>query len=294
MEPSSTVTLNRLLLRLESTLLTSENAESASRLRGSQYERTKVGSNIEYARTLLLTLEKQSSTIRVQTQRQQAQADLQQKRELVKRLNARLEELNQLGDEEVDDSSEEEDGSDGEVVLPSFAPARSDAQDGIDTGEAPSLRIPDPPPEQPNDLRSRRPLQTGDNRSAASTTAREQLFSGRPQESSTLPQTETLLSHNRSEQENLTTSLLSLAQALKQSSLQFGSSMESEKEVLTRASGGLDKSSQGMEAAWKKMGMLRKMSEGQGWWGRMKLYAMIFGLWIAAFTIVFIGPKLRF
>ena len=52
---------------------------------------------------------------RVQTQRQQIQADLQQKRELIKRLNARLQELNQLGDEDIDeDDSDEEDGLNGE------------------------------------------------------------------------------------------------------------------------------------------------------------------------------------
>jgi len=42
------------------------------------------------------------------------------------------------------------------------------------------------------------------------------------------------------------------------------------------------------------MGMLRKMSEGQGWWGRIKLYAFIFGLWVVCFLVVFVGPKLRF
>ncbi|KAF2486715.1 hypothetical protein BDY17DRAFT_246659 [Neohortaea acidophila] len=298
MDPASTVTLNRLLSRLDSTLLQSSDASQLARLRGSQYERNKVASNVEYARTLLLTLEKQSSTIRVQTQRQQAQADLQQKRELIKRLNARLLELNQLGDEEFGDDDSEEDEEEG--IKPSYAPARIDAKDGLDTGDfgsAPEPEAPPDPPLQPPDLRARKPLQSSDNRDAASTTAREQLFSKSAppsQSSATLPQTETLLSHNRTEQENLTSGLLSLARALKQSSLQFSSSLEAEKEVLKRAEGGLDKSAQGMEAAEKRMGLLRKMSEGQGWWGRMKLYAFIFGLWVACFLVVFIGPKLRF
>ena len=123
----------------------------------------------------------------------------------------------------------------------------------------------------------------------------EQLFANRSQSKPNpdLSHTETMLSHNRSEQENLTTGLLSLAKALKESSLQFSSSLESEKDVLKRAEGGLDKSAQGMEAAEKKMGMLRKMSEGQGWWGRIRLYAIIFGLWVALFLLVFVGPKLR-
>ena len=292
MDSSSVVTLNRLLSRLDHTLLSPDD-EQLRRIRGSQYERNKVGANIEHARTLLLTLEKQSSTVRIQTQRQQIQSDLQSKRELIKRLNARLQELNQLGDEEEDEDSEEEDSESGEDVMASYAPARKDAQDGIDAGGSDGPQIPDPPPE--SELRSRRPLQASDNRDAASTSAREQLFTNRPQpkQDSTLPQSETMLSHNRTEQETLTTSLIGLAKALKDSSIHFSSSLEAEKDVLKRAEGGLDKSSQGMEAAGRKMSMLRRMSEGQGWWGRIKLYAFIFGLWVACFLLVFVGPKIR-
>jgi hypothetical protein len=290
MEVPSTVTLNRLLARLGNTL--QPESEQFSRLKGSQYERNKVGGNIEYARTLLLTLEKQASTVRVQSQRQQVQADLQTKREVLKRLTARLDELNQLGDE--DDYEEDEDEADTEEEIdttPSYAPARSDAQDGLDTGggiEAPNIQMPD---SVQSELRSRKPLQASDNRSAASTTARESLFANRSKETTdpSLSKNETLLSHNRTEQENLTSGLLNLARALKESSMQFSSSLEAEKDVLKRAEGGLDKSSQGMEAAEKKMGTLRRMSEGQGWWGRMKLYVLIAVLWVACFLLVFVG-----
>ncbi|KAK3716041.1 hypothetical protein LTR37_006771 [Vermiconidia calcicola] len=294
MDTSSTVTLNRLLSRLDSTLLASTDSEQLQRLRGSQYERNKVGANIEHARTLLLTLERQASTVKVQTQRQQIQADLQGKREVVKRLNARLTELNQSGDEEDDEEDSDEDGSEEEQVrTASYAPARSDAQDGLNTGgDEPPAPNPQQFPQQQPELRSRNPqLQASDNRSAASTTSREQLFADR--NPTNLPQNETLLSHNRSEQETLTTGLLGLARALKESSLQFSSSLETEKDVLKRAEGGLDKSAQGMEAAERKMSMLRRMSEGQGWLGRLKLYGFIFGLWIVCFLVVFIGPKLR-
>lgn len=289
MDTSSTVTLNRLLSRLDHTLL-SPDSEQAQRLRGSQYERNKVGANIEHARTLLLTLEKQSSTIRIQAQRQQIQSDLQSKRELVKRLNARLQELNQLGDEEEDEDSDQEDSEEGDDATASYAPARKDTQDGIDAGGSDGPQIPDPPPE----LRSRRP-QASDNKEAASTTAREQLFADRSQrkQDPCLSQSETLLSHNRSEQEMLTTGLIGLAKQLKESSIQFSSSLETEKDVLKRAEGGLDKSSQGMEAVHRNISFLGRMSEGQGLWGRIKLYAFIFGLWLACFLIVFIGPKIR-
>lgn len=254
---------------------------------------------------MLLTLEKQASTIRTQTERQKAQADLMAKREVVKRLGVRLEELNQVGDEEgEEDSDEEADEDEGDVRQPSFAPARSDAQDGLDTGGGggdEDANLANAAHQLQSELRSRKAPSASDNRSAASTTAREELFVNRSSTTTmttpnnpSLSEKETLLSHNRTEQESLTNGLLSLARALKESSVQFGSSLESEKDVLKRAEGGLDKSALGMEAAERKMGLLRRMSEGQGWWGRIKLYGMIGGLWVAAFLLVFVGPKIRF
>lgn len=284
---ASTSTLNRLLAKLDQSL---QSPSSETRLRHSQYERNRVGANIEHARTLLLTLEKQSSAIRVQSQKQQTQADLQRKRDLIKRLTVRLEELNQLDDE--DDGEEDEDEQ--EDAVDQYAPAIKDANAGLDSGEPQGSRIDDA---QASEIRARRPLRASDNRAAASTTAREQLFADRskqPQSGSDLQQSEALMSHNRTEQEGLTTGLLGLAKALKESSLQFSSSLEAEKDVLNRAEGGLDKSAQGMDAAEKRMGMLRRMSEGQGWFGRLKMYGFIFALWLACFLLVFVGPKLRF
>lgn len=299
MDTTSQTTLTRLLSKLDHSLLDPTTADP--QLRHSQYERNRVSANIEYARTLLLTLEKQSATVRVpQSQRQLAQADLQRKRELVKRLQARLQELNQVDDvdEEEEEESEDDNGeeSEGETGAQVYAPARVDTELGLDTGDPQGSRVDGP---QAQELRSRRSLAASDNLSAASSTAREQLFDGRtkqpePPASSDLGRTEALMSHNRTEQETLTTGLIGLARALKESSLQFSSSLEAEKDVLKRAGGGLDKSAQGMEAAERKMGLLRRMSEGQGWWGRIKLYAFIFGLWVACFLLVFIGPKIRF
>ncbi len=309
MDQSSTVSLNRLLSRLDRTLL-SPTDEQLHRLRSSPYERNKVSTNIDHARTILLTAEKQASGIRVQSERQRVQQDLHEKRELIKRLTSRLDELNQLGDEDDDDEEAQDEtedqtngdeGSDSDSSQqrqPSYAPARSDAQDGIETtgggGEATAAHAQLSSTLQ-SELRSRKPPSASDNHTAASTTAREALFSSRPQQATPdVSNSESLLSHNRTEQENLTTGLLSLARALKESSLNFSSSLESEKDVLKRAEGGLDKSAQGMEAAERKMGALRRISEGQGWWGRIKLYGMIFGLWLACFLFVFVGPKLRF
>lgn len=123
------------------------------------------------------------------------------------------------------------------------------------------------------------------------------LFSGRSggdQGPSSLAQTETLLSHNRYEQENITNSLVSLAQSLKQSSLQFAQSLEEEKSIVQRAESGLDQNALRMESAGDKMGVLRRMTEGQGFFGRLKLYAIIGVLWVVALLLVFVAPKLRF
>lgn len=102
------------------------------------------------------------------------------------------------------------------------------------------------------------------------------------------------LSSSRLEQESLTDSLVTLATQLKSSSTAFHTSLENEKSVLDRAVDGIDATTASMNAAEKRMGMLRKMTEGKGWWGRMMLYLWILGLWIVAILIVFLGPKLRF
>ena len=103
-----------------------------------------------------------------------------------------------------------------------------------------------------------------------------------------------LVAHNDTESANLTTSLLALAQSLKASSTAFSTSLEADTEVLDRATEGLDKNTTGMTAAGKRIGLLKRMSEGKGWWGRMMLYAWIGGLWVLAILLVFAGPKLRF
>lgn len=103
-----------------------------------------------------------------------------------------------------------------------------------------------------------------------------------------------LLAHNDTESTNLTASLLALAQSLKASSTAFSTSLEADTEILNRATEGLDKNATGMDAAGKRMGLLKRMSEGKGWWGRMMLYAWIGGLWVVAILLVFAGPKLRF
>ncbi|OCK84118.1 hypothetical protein K432DRAFT_389782 [Lepidopterella palustris CBS 459.81] len=280
---TASISLTRLLSRLEHTLLSSD---ASPRLRKSSYERTKVGQNLEYARSLLLKLEHDS------TRKQAVQSSLQSKRALLKQLNQRLYELNQLDDDSTTSSASSSD-AENDDLFPSYAPAAHHTFDTIDQVQSPS----NPAPQQAaanlsSTLRSRKPQAQP---SAAATTS-SALFSQSHKlgQDASLVQTESLLSHNRTEQEALTTSLLSAAQELKSKSLQFGSSLEFEKSILDRAVEGLDKNAAGMEAAGQRMGTLRRMTEGKGWLARLKLYGMIFGLWVLAFLIVFVGPKLRF
>ncbi|KAI6248529.1 hypothetical protein HI914_03132 [Erysiphe necator] len=105
---------------------------------------------------------------------------------------------------------------------------------------------------------------------------------------------ESLITHNRVEQEILTDSLLQMAKMLKNSSQAFSSALEEEKDILRHATQGLEKNELGLEAAQRRIGLLRTMTEGKGWWGRMIMYAWIFAMAVVALLIVLLMPKLRF
>ncbi|THX20228.1 hypothetical protein D6D12_10455 [Aureobasidium pullulans] len=299
MAENITVDLDQLLGKLSNTLL-SPTADD-THLRTTLYERNRISANVEYARTLLLRLEHNTADIKTQSRKATIQADLQTKRDLIKKLNTRLIELNQLASlqEDSDSSSDEEDEdeeeSQGQAVR-EFAPAVS-TSDTLDTD--PSLTSPQQVAQDlANNLRSRKPNATNSNAPADSATT-SALFNNRSTAQPTTAageklSTEQVLDSANRDQDILTTSLVALAQSLKQSSLSFASSLDAEKEILRRAEGGLDKNSMGMEAAGNRMGALRRMTEGKGWWGRIRLYAIIAALWVAAFLLVFVGPKLRF
>ena len=242
---------------------------------------------------MLLRLEHDSTGIKIQSRKQTVQADLQGKRELIKRLNQRLTELNQLDDSEDDEPESDDDDNDDENQ-PSYAPAIKNVSSGIDTvqyGNA-NPQLQQAAASLSSTLRSRsgkaaEPAQDKGTASGAS------LFpsNGKPEAADT----DTLLSHERNEQESITDSLIAMAQALKASSLQFNTSLETaDKEVLERAMGSLDKNQSGMESARNRMGALKKMTEGVSWFGRLSLWARVVVLWFAAVFIVFVLPKFRF
>lgn len=267
--------LSRLLSRLQRQVLatspsTDEHVGGDADLRTSVYLRRKTGANVEYARALLLRLERDVAAVKVASRRTAWTAELRAHRDLVAQLNRALIELDQLDDGNF--------SSDDDVPEPP-------------TTSAPTS-TPAPPAAT---LRSRNPGASQGLDSAQSTA----LFSGRSPTTTTaakssLKSREEVLTSQAAEQEHIKSSLLSLAVALKESNVDFGRSLDEEKSVLDRAVKGLDRNALGMEGAERKMGALRKMTEGQGWYGRIKLYALIAALWVAAFLLVFVGPKLRF
>jgi hypothetical protein len=214
-------------------------------------------------------------------------------------LAERLHELNELGNLEVEDG----DSSEGEDLLGEDTPEDEDEDGQVEQADEEdpwspvvgeksipaTAREPEPigtvyasssAPPEPNVFRAR-------NKEAEA--QKEALFSG-----VSTATTEALLTHNRTEQESLTSSLLNMASALKESSKAFASSLESEKDILGRATEGLDRNELGLETAQRKMGFLRGFTEGKGWWGRMVMYVWIAGLMLLALIIVFVLPKLRF
>lgn len=203
--------------------------------------------------------------------------------------------LDGIAEEEVEDEQMDEDvedllGEEEAIGVDEAAAAEEEEEKGgaAQPPEPQDTNVPDTILE-PDTLRRRGPIQPSIEPTGLSSSS-----SISPPSTTTKLDTEQQLSSHRTEQESLTTSLLSLAQQLKTSTETFRTALESEKSILDRATEGLDRNVAGLDAAGKRMGALRRMTEGRGWWGRMMMYAWIFALWIVAILLVFVGPKIRF
>lgn len=96
---------------------------------------------------------------------------------------------------------------------------------------------------------------------------RAALFGNRGQGEDNEELDEKQLDEQRVEQEDITTDMLALAQALKENSVRFSEELKKEKGVLDLATEALDKNVLGIEGAGRKMGQLRR-NENVGWlWG---------------------------
>ncbi|KAL2006627.1 hypothetical protein VTN00DRAFT_9295 [Thermoascus crustaceus] len=305
------VNLARLLARLEHNLL-SPSADLKP-LQRSQYHRVRVGANLEYARSLLLQLEKSLPKIKRPDRRHERQTDLARKRQTLKLLKDRLDgisadaELHATTTPEIEGevmtSDEEDEVEEEEDLLATTEEEESQTTSEIEIKEErPNI----PPPTTTTDTTATTTTTTTETPSPtlrhrprhpshpSHPPAPEPTATATGTSYTQTQHTEQTLTTHLHEQESLTTSLLSLASQLKSSSQSLQRSLEAEKPLLARAVEGLDRNVTGLEAAGQRMGMLRRMTEGRGWWGRVMMYVWIFVLWFVAVGIVFLGPKLRF
>ncbi|KAL2878254.1 hypothetical protein SGCOL_006506 [Colletotrichum sp. CLE4] len=340
--------LSQLLRRLDHAILHADQGRER-RLRASEFERARLNSNLEYARSLLTRVEQEALHVKLLSRRQDMQVDLNRKRELLERLVDRMHDLEQLHEDEDDNSSDEEDILADIIPTPSESmdsrstdiptdntPEDDDDDDDDDEPEIPDLpppvsavpRDPSEPPTAParsatepspapqthttpdsggtkttQTLRSRGPARPDSPSATTTATARAALFASRRSNTmkssasgptSSTATAEAILDHQRAEQDALSESILKMASALKASSQKFSSTLEQDKGVVSRAADGMDKTERSMDAASRRMGTLRKMTEGKGWWGRMILYAWVYGLMVGLILLVFVMPKLRF
>lgn len=303
---------HNILLQPPSDALTPFQEELQRELRSPlPYQRTKWLHNIEYARTLLLQLEHAAQGIKVQRTKRDAIRDLAEKRRTIKRLRSRVEELGS----EANLLTDEQWAADGNSETLEELLERPPLQENLDrsktkhTDERLNGKPVSTTTEEDEPSTQHTPNKTTPNGKPTSTRSdRDELFGPRrrkgdtsgPQDKGTtsgfsdLETTERVLLNDSRTHEDLTTSLVSMAAQLKQQARAFQGTLDLDKGLLDRALEGLDKNVSGMAAASKNMQFLRNMSEGQGWLGRMKLYAMIMGLWVAAILLVFVMPKLRF
>ena len=306
------ITLSRMLVRLShnilllppSDTLTPYQEQIQRDLRNRlPYHRAKWLHNVEHARTLLLQLENSAQSIKVQRAKKDVVHDLAAKRSTVKKLRARIEDIGR----EVEGLGEDawENTEPGETIdeflgrPPKQGKENHSALNGDLNEGRPTSRDHDHDQDNAGTILDGKPYSTSNGKDSLMDLRRRR---GKGKETdnttsgfSSLPSTEKALLADSRTHEDLTSSLVNMAAQLKQQSRNFQASLEMEsKSVLGRIMEGLDKNVTGMDAASKKIGVLRRMSEGKGWYGRIMLYLWIFGLWIAAILLVFVGPKLRF
>lgn len=329
------VDLDRLLGRLQQTILRAD-AERERRLRTSELEREKVTVNIDYARLLLTRLQQDALGIKVHARRQEIQADLNRKRDLLEQVTERIRDLEELSAHAVDDdddSSSEQDDILGEIIatpsqslesrsedtseqefrndgqatsIPQTAPSTEPRPNGanglvVETLEEVISEKPDTLTSHPLRPRGQKPsdpekanqdLDTA--QTTGATTQRSLLLGDRSAEVSDVTTKEAILDRERREQEELTEAMSKITNELKLSSLKFSEALEEDKEMTEQAAKGLSSNELGLEAAARRMGALTRMTEGKGWWGRIILYAWIYGLMVVLVLVVFVLPKLRF
>lgn len=284
---------------------------------------------MEYARTALTKLEQDALHVLAPGRRVELQTDLNHKREQLELLFDRLQDLHKASlielavneDESansfqmaVDPEDDEDEGDDILASIIATPSVTSTASTNTDvTIATPSAESsihdlqpqpdPDPEPPTPQAPSAETPTETTSTLRprASHKTAREALFASRRPKSpsaaepaTTTATAEAILSREASEREYLAESVLRMAQAMKKKQIDIAADLENEKDVLGRATEGMERAGRAMDTVRGAMGAITKMAEGEGWWGRLMLYAWIYGLMVLSVLLVFVFPKLRF
>lgn len=259
---------------------------------------------------MLLQLERAALSIKVQRAKKEAVKDLADKRTLIKRLRNRVEQIGRevegMGDKIREVRRPEDDELLGErvdqvlsKVLKKEGGGKTQQSGNVLQEGKPVTSITEQADEETDRDTQREELFGSSVRrrqveGVEAANSPSSASKGQTSGYSNIQSTEKALADTSRTHEDLTTSLVSMAAQLKQQTRAFQFSLEQDKGLLDRAVEGLDLNVTTMQLASKNMAFLTRMSEGEGWWGRMKLYTFIFSMWVAAILLVFVGPKLRF
>lgn len=271
------------------------------------FHRMKWLHTIEGARTILLKLEQAAQSIKVQRTKREVVKDLAEKRMVIKRLRGRVEEIGR----EVESSSRNvraptfSADDDSETMYDVLQQIRKDKQlrqendrDAEDVVQNHDVSEISSSGANKDNQKNERDALLESSSTVRRRTAKEidegDASEGKTSGFSNLPETEKTLLAASKEHEDITTSLLNMAAQLKQQARQFQFTLDQDKSMLDRALEGLDQNVSAMGLASKGMKTLQRMSEEQGFFGRLKLQLFIAGMWAVAILLVFAGPKLRF
>ncbi|RPA87651.1 hypothetical protein BJ508DRAFT_371939 [Ascobolus immersus RN42] len=269
--------LSTLSLSSSTTSLSSLNSLTSAPI--TPFELQKLHQNLEHAKSLLAQLEK---GISAQADGLRLREDCVRWRGSVRDLEEKLwvlEEQEKKERAELLEEDEDEDESDEEVEEPT-RPTVSIPESQHQSVAPPVETKPEPEPQPTQTTTMTSQLR---NRNKAPATTSKTGLAITPA---------AILEAQQSEQDALTAELVKMAQALKQSSIQFGQDLEDEKPLLEQAVEGLDKNMMGMEMTGGKMKVLKK-DQSLGFLRTMINMAVCVALMLAILLVLSL-PKLRF
>lgn len=260
------------------------------------YQTTK---NLEYARRLVHDLESADQTAPVK--RQKIQTDLTAYKATIRRLNETLHIAQQSAPKDLwvdyledndDYGGESDSGEESEMGKSQQQPTtkveeEDDDYERLNRPKSQGVRSATPQP--PTPVASTAPASTLRRTAAGQKTEAEkrQALFGKAGTIGAVTGEESAEAHldeQRKQQEDITEDLLKMAKMLKESSMSFGKTLEDEKDYLDEASKGLDRNSQGMEVAGRRIEHLRKKESVSFYWSIIYLASIMA---LVGFVLIF-------